>query len=125
MLRLKASHHQAFRRAALDDFEDRMVEHLREHFGDICRSMGEDAVRALIARGVVDAERYGITSKRGVCKYLNLAILFGPDFARTEPWAGPIIEDASIEDAEIRIDRLADAGVHALEEQERGEKGEE
>src|SRR4051812_3802933 len=121
MLRLKQEHFDAFAREAQSEFEEEMVAHLYQSFGDVCRPMGEEGVRALIKRGIDDAEGHGITSRRGVCKYLNLAVVFGADFDTREAWAKLILEDGSINDPDMRAEKLAKAGVLAIEGEERGE----
>jgi len=124
MFRMKRAQWDAFERAEVEQFEDEMVTHLREHFADECQRMGDEGLREFIAEGIERSERVGITTERSVCKYLNLAMCFGADFLKQEPWAISILKDDTITDPDGRADALARAGEEVLEQRERGENGE-
>lgn len=124
MFRMKRAQWDAFERADVEQFEEEMVTHLREHFLEECQRLGNNGLREFIAEGIERSERVGITTERSVCKMLNVAMCFGSDFLNKEPWAISILKDDTITDPDARADALAHAGEEALEQRERGENGE-
>ena len=54
-------------------------------------------LRDTIQYGTKRAADYGITDRRDVCKYIDLAVVFGRDFDtdRRSPWAGKILGQRS------------------------------
>lgn len=124
MFRMKRAQWDAFERADVEQFEDEMVTHLRNHFASECERLGNEGLREFIAEGIERSEKIGITTERSVCKMLNLAICFGADFTTREPWAILILKDDTMTDPDGRADALAHAGEEILEQRERGENGE-
>ena len=70
----------AFSKAALDDFEGRMVGHLRSSFPEETARMNEPELRSMIALGVKSAARWGLTREYDVCLYLHVMLALGPRF---------------------------------------------
>jgi hypothetical protein len=91
MFKIRREQAQAFREEALRDFEDRVLAHAGRCFPDRTASLGEDAVRHLIRRGVERAACYGIVAERDVCMYVDLMLVFGADFDRENAWARDIL----------------------------------
>ena len=93
MLILRREQIQAFEDFLLKQFEDRTLAHLREFFPDQCNALDEPQLREGIRSGIRRAEGYGFSSKRDLCKYLNLMFTFGRVFDTDPelPWAAKIL----------------------------------
>src|ERR1700730_18124956 len=94
--------------ATLKSFEDRMVVHLNKCFPRQCKAWGEGGVRVSIRYGVERAASHDITSKREVCKYIDLMVVFGRDFDRYPglPWASSILVDRTMPGSTVKLERL-------------------
>jgi hypothetical protein len=70
-----------------------MVSHLRRFFPLQCATLDEGELRESIRSGTVRAARYGIRTRRDVCKFIDLMIMLGEDFDSVEPanWASKIL----------------------------------
>jgi hypothetical protein len=93
MFVIHTSQIHSFELVAMNVFASRMIVHVKQHFPDRCRALGEEEIRELVARGIDRAASHGFTSERDVCKYLNLVFFFGLDFdvAPSIGWARPIL----------------------------------
>lgn len=121
MLRIRTEQLDALRAPALDDFIDEMMLHVHEYFPKESMAIGLEAVRARIEDGIARAEAYGVTSPRGVSKFINMMMAFGPDFdARpdTAPWVVPILTDPAVPDGTARMDLLSEKALSILEDEE-------
>jgi hypothetical protein len=107
MFRIRPEHLAAFAQVSLDDFEDRMVEHLGEEFSEKCAALGEAAVRETIRHGVNRAAAYGLEDEYDVCLYLEVMLRLGRDFDKDprQAWAVPILQDKT-RDPLDRAERL-------------------
>ena len=78
--------------------------------------VGEERIRLQIARGVEAANGYGITSERGLVLFCVLKIILGDGFDRDPllPWASKVLNDETIADQTVRVDRLLGEGVGFL-----------
>jgi hypothetical protein len=96
---------EAFSEAALKDFEELMLPHLKKFFPDFCEAAGEAEVRKLIRHGVERAGSYQITAKRDVSRYIDLMASLGADFDKDQdlPWAGEILRTRNSADTRISI----------------------
>ncbi len=63
-------------------WEDTMVVHIETFFPESAQELGAEGVRHAIDLGLKKAARYGITSERDVCKFLNFMFAYGFDFDR-------------------------------------------
>lgn len=106
MMRIRPEQIRTLADVARPGVEDRLVAHLLEHFPDECTELGESLVRAAVRGGTARASRYGITSTYGVCRFLNLAFVFGHRFDEEMPWAGEILA-AGGDDCLDRLHRAA------------------
>lgn len=121
MLRIREDQMNALQRPALEDFIDEMTLHVHEHFAEESAQLGVESVRARVEQGVRSAESHGVVSPRGVCKYINLMMIFGPDFdanPRTAPWVQPILNDITVPDPTARMDVLTDKALSVVEQSE-------
>ncbi|MCY2992010.1 MAG: hypothetical protein NTY19_29640 [Planctomycetota bacterium] len=96
-----------FEEARLPDFEDYMVEHLKDFSPLHSQSLGEESIRGLIQMGVERAKKHGFTRRGPVKFYIETIILLGIAFDTDPqyPWLSSILRDTSISDQVERADR--------------------
>jgi hypothetical protein len=78
--------------AVVQVFEDRLAEHARTYFPEVCDELGPE-LRETVADTVALAQRYGFSGQREICKFLNLRFSFGRSFDRDPQcrWAHPLL----------------------------------
>ena len=107
-----------FRTLSLDArrrFEQRVARHLAKFFPDRTAAMDSGELVALIRHGCDRATAHGFKSARDVCKYIDLMVVFGPDFD-VDPrhaWAREIL-DRPAEDRSAKMRELVSAGVECV-----------
>lgn len=104
-------------RAAYNEFENRMVAHLREFFPDQCEELSEDGVRDEIKYGVRRAKLYGFESEQDVCRYIDLMFAFGSNFDADPDLVElrQLLDDDVAGDPTERMDCLYDVAMSILE----------
>lgn len=110
MLRVRAEQVAVFEQAAVRNFEDRMVTHLREFAPSHFEFLTEEEVRHVICHGMKRAERHSFTSRRSLRIYTELMLMLGSGFDADPqlPWAAELLNDERIVDETARIDCLRD-----------------
>ncbi|MCU0727305.1 MAG: hypothetical protein MUE73_16220 [Planctomycetes bacterium] len=118
MIRIRNEQKKALAAGSRKDFEDRMVAHIRKFFPKHYEQLKEENTRLLVDHEIERAKTYGIVAERDVCKYIDLSLVFGPDFDADgkQPWATEILTDKRIDDPSYRTDRLFRAGLAHLKE---------
>ena len=96
----------AFRQAALQQFEDKMVEHLKECAPSHWKAIGEADGRKVIRMGIERAKEYGITSEQGVCLFIDLSFFWGNGFDQHLQWAAETLRDSRIKTESEKLSRL-------------------
>jgi hypothetical protein len=116
MLTIRREQIDAFRRPAILDFENRMIEHIAKFFPKLFAELGEEKMRLTIQYGIKRAESYGIVAERDVCKYVNLMVACGRDFDRDPalPWARRVLNDPRVEAPSDRTEHLVNAALENL-----------
>src|SRR5579864_7989544 len=96
--KIRPEHKAAFRKAAMDNFIERVAAHAAKFFPETCERLGPEGVRTKIAYCTKRAATYGIVTEPEVCKYVDVAFAFGRDFDRDTkyPWAGAILANARV-----------------------------
>jgi hypothetical protein len=103
-LTMRETQLSAFSRIEVQKFKEWMLAHLKKFFPTEYQSAGETQLREIIQYGIKRAASYGITSRRDVCKYIDLMVVFGRNFD-TETrfrWAGEILGKDGNPDAKMR-----------------------
>jgi hypothetical protein len=97
----------AFRQAALDQFEDGMVSHLRSFAPTNAKVLGDAALREVVRYGHGRALRHRFSLRGPVRFYIELIFLLGSEFDTDPqfPWAATILAEASADEL-LRADRL-------------------
>lgn len=99
-----------FKAAALKNFEEVMVGHVKAFFPNHFKSMKEENIRNTIRYGYSRAKSHGFTTERNVCLYLNNMLVLGSNFDTDPlyPWTYKILHENNIQDSKSRIDHLSD-----------------
>jgi hypothetical protein len=80
MLRIQREQMAALSLVAIEDFLERMREHLREEHPRRCAAMRDEALDALTREALARAPRYGLESEYDVCRFTELLFELGPTF---------------------------------------------
>src|ERR1044071_8703801 len=81
MLAIRSAQMAVLAEVERQTFEKRLVEHARQYFPGVCHSLGDElgpTVHEIIRRG----QKYGFSTQRQLCKFLNLVFTFGREFDR-------------------------------------------
>jgi hypothetical protein len=118
VLTIRPEHVDALANAALERFEQTMVDHVRTYFPSHYRVLKDNGVRAVIRYGYKRAVGYRFDTQRAVCMYLNAMLLLGSNFDTDTmyPWAKDILYDPRLRHPRQRIDVLADRALHVFGE---------
>lgn len=108
MLTIRPQQLNTFQQAALKNFEDEMVDHLRRFAPRLCEAAGEQGVRSAIQMGVERAARYGLDQRGPVTFYLEMMFSFGAEFDTDPqyPWAAQALAGMWIGGQDARVNAL-------------------
>ena len=118
MLVMRQTQMATFEQAAVHNFENRLLEHLREFFPKHCEILGDEQVRKVICLGIEQAKQYDLVSARDLYFYVGLMFMLGSYFDQDPqlPWAARILKDENIVYSHDRIDRLHERAMAFLNE---------
>lgn len=90
---IRQRHTSALADASARNFECRAMAHLQRAFPQQMREADEQLVRQMIARGIEQASRYGVSDEYDVIRYIDLMVVFGERFDDNPdyPWAKDIL----------------------------------
>lgn len=93
-----------FSRVEVQKFKSWMLVHLNKFFPRECQSAGETQLTETIQYGIKRAASYGITSRRDVCKFIDLMVVFGRNFdtETRSRWANEILGQPGNPSAKMR-----------------------
>jgi hypothetical protein len=80
MLRIQKAQMAELSRVAVEDFVERMREHLREEQPRRTAALRDDALDALTREALARAPGYGLVSEYDVCRFTELLLALGPTF---------------------------------------------
>jgi hypothetical protein len=108
MFIIRKRHMDACAGVAMRNFEDRVLEHLRESSPDKVKDLGEPKTREAVQQAVKKAQGYGLVSERDICMFIDVAFKLGMDFDQDPryPWAAEILEGRDRQPPATRADRL-------------------
>lgn len=98
-----------FAAATRERFVSEMVDHVKTYFPSQYRKLGHAGLRTILTATVLKAKTYGFNSKRDVCKFINVAMMFGPDFDRSLPLFPTIL--AGPEHPSVKAQRLSETSL--------------
>ncbi|MDP3000156.1 MAG: hypothetical protein Q8N47_21915 [Bryobacterales bacterium] len=123
MITLRDAHLDAFQQVSLKQFEDRMVDHLRNDFADRTKDRLEPDLRSLVRDSVAKAKTYGVVAEDDVQRFIDCRMIYGPEFdtAKETHWAGQILRTPSLNGTE-KMDYVEKFGRERVKKSE-PEKG--
>jgi hypothetical protein len=80
MLRIQKEQMAVLSRVALEDFIERMREHLRAEQPRKSAALRDEELDALTREALARAPRYGLESEYDVCRFTELLFTLGPTF---------------------------------------------
>ena len=102
----------------LEDADRRLqrdiAKHLRWHFSKQIERLNGAALHTLVVRSIEQARSFGLTARRDLFRFANLAVLYGRDFAREQAWMGAILSDHSVSIPSTRLKLLIDECLHRM-----------
>jgi hypothetical protein len=108
-LSIRPEHIHAFEASARDLFLSQMIAHVEKYFPKRCAQYPPPALRTTITSCIQKAEHYGFRTKREICKFINVAMTFGPDFDNTVSLLQEIL--AAPEPASRKARRLSETSL--------------
>lgn len=112
MLIIRKEQMHVFSEAAVQEFQEWMLVHMRKFF-PACRNASEPFLRELIRYGTERANLHAIRTCRDVCNYIDLMIVLGRDFDERFPWAWSILNTDGA--SAIRMEWLTASAQRHLE----------
>jgi hypothetical protein len=114
-----------FQKVASQNFENRMLSHIKKCFPKQMQELGEPRMRELIRYGIQRTASYRIRKQPDICMYIDIMIVFGRDFDRDPalPWASGILGDKSLPGPAAKIIELHKAAIQCKNREE-GHNGE-
>src|SRR5579862_4235129 len=98
-----------FAAAARERFMSEMVDHVKTYFPSLHKKLGDAGLRDTLTETVRKAKTYGFSTRRDVCKFINVAMMFGPDFDRSLPLFPTIL--AGPEHPSVKARRLSETSL--------------
>jgi len=108
MLTISAAQVEALGEVERLRFVESMCLHLRNVFPKIVASLDDQAVKCRVEYTLRRAAVFGLSSRQDLCRYLNLAALFGWDFDRNphRAWMRHYLTDEQVSRPSERLARL-------------------
>ncbi len=98
MLKLRKEQMKVLGQYTLEQFQNRMVVHLRTNFGEYTKDLEDSELQKKVEQGIKRAEGYSVTREDDIRRFLEYMVLLTTDFD-TNPktaWAGEILEDKKL-----------------------------
>jgi hypothetical protein len=86
-LTIRQAQLDAFTASAREQYLTNMVKHVKTYFPSRHAQWGDVGLRNTVAATIQKARDYGFKNKRDICKFINVAMTFGPEFDRTPPFS--------------------------------------
>lgn len=102
MLVIREEQLNVLKKYMLDQFEDRMLTHLRKNFSEHTKTLDDQYLREMIRFGIERAKKYDVILEDDVRQYLEYMIMYSPNFDQIPEtaWAGKILRDNNINGTE-------------------------
>ena len=108
-LTIRQSQMDIFAKAARERFVSEMVVHVKTYFPSQYAKLGDAGLRNTLTETVLKAKTYGFSSKRDICKFINVTMMFGPGFDRSLPLFPTIL--AGPESPSVKARRLSETAL--------------
>lgn len=108
MLKITQQQMATLSRLRVQDFEDRMVQHVRVANSQRCAVLGDSRIRDMVRSGIGRAASHGITIERDVCRFIELMCTLGETFDSDPryPWTREILKKGRFRSPSVMMDRL-------------------
>jgi hypothetical protein len=118
MLVIRAEQMQVLEEIAAQNFENELVEHLKNFAPKHSEVIKDSGVRQVVWLGIDRAKKYDFTNRGPVRFYVEMMFMFGSDFDTDIqlPWAGAALKTDSVADQMERADLLYDKMLMYLEQ---------
>jgi len=88
---------QVFSEQAKNRFQQRLLEHVREHFADEIERLGEEDLRKKVLACMEAARAHGIQSEQGVALYTDACMAIVAEEPMAVPGARNVLEDDDLD----------------------------
>ncbi len=97
-----------------------LMDHAKQHFPEECAPKEDPDLYNQIADTVKRAKKYNIKNENDLYKYVNITMLYGPDFDEQEAtqWTAEYLTDESVSSPCQRLNRLYEEIIYRLEVEE-------
>jgi hypothetical protein len=120
MLTIRKEQLAIFQKVSSQNFENRMLSHIKKFFPKRMEELGEPGTRELIRYGIQRSASYRIRKQPDICKYIGIMVVFGRDFDRDPklPWASTVLNDRSLPGPSVTVGELHKAAIEFKSRQE-------
>ena len=97
-----------------------LMDYVRQYFPEENTQKPDKELYDRLARTVCKAEKYGIRIEKDLYKFVNIAMLFNPDFDEQEEtaWTVAFLTDRAVSSPTQRLNRLYEEVIYRLEVEE-------
>jgi hypothetical protein len=114
--RLSNEKPEDFADSAASTLPEQLLLRLNKVFPQKYEYVGEACLRKMIAQGVTEAGKYGISDRRGIAVYIGLMYMLGAGFD-TNPqfsWAAEILNNRELAEPDAKVEHLYAAAMDYL-----------
>ncbi|MBK5291553.1 MAG: hypothetical protein JJE04_07765 [Acidobacteriia bacterium] len=118
MLIIRKEQMEVFQSAGAPHFPVRMTIYVQEVFPDQSERLTEEGVRRAVQSAIERAKHRGLTNQDGARLYIDLLFRLGWGFD-TDPqieWAGRILSDPQLTDAEVKLQKFQEEANNFLDQ---------
>jgi hypothetical protein len=92
---IRAKQMELLSATVFETFKGRLVRHIQTCFPLQYAALGSSLTRVFVDLGIESARRHGFEGGKDICGYIDLMLVFGPDFDQDRglPWVRAILED--------------------------------
>ena len=101
---------QHFTDLRVEGFAAELAERARQRHSDALAEIPDDKLRDLMAEEIKAARSFGISVRRDLERFSDLAVVLGFGFSESEDWANAILSKDS-ESPSFRLGKVEDAAV--------------
>ena len=104
MLRIRNEQMRILAQPFVEQFADRVADHLCTEFPSRASALGRKGVEEIVRAGIAGATRVGIETEREIVLFVCLGVVAGLSFP-DRPWAQPVLADTRLT-SEQKLSRL-------------------
>ena len=93
MLVIKKNQIDVFEKVMFSQFEDKMVAYLKDCHSNALADENDQKIRLLIRDGAKKAKKYGVETEWDVCRFIQLIVIYGPEYEEKNEDIRNILED--------------------------------